>query len=154
MRVTVEEILMDANIDPLPLDTDEWYVYVGVNGRWKVFENLGGESHRLNYVVELSLHASDQVHVTVGGREADEINDLMGHKIGLTWAEVCARERGEENAKAIRSGFLSLGISLDPSIENESIGLLSQFHPPQALTTVTVGSSEGKYRLRYRIEEI
>jgi hypothetical protein len=154
VRVTVEEILMDANLDPDPFDTDEWYVYVGVNGRWKVFENLGGESHKLNYAVELSLHASDQVHVTCGGREADEVNSLMGHATGLSWADISAHDRGEENAKAVRSGFLSLGSSLDPSIENESIGMLSQFHVPQALSTVTVGSSEGKYRLRYRIEEV
>ena len=152
LRVTVEEILMDANLDPT--GTDEWYVYVGVNGRWKVFESLGGATHRLDYSVDLTLHSSDQVHVTVGGREADEINGLMGQATGLSWAEVSARERGEENAKKIRNGFLSLGASLDPSIENEAIGLLSQFHPPQALSTVTAGSSEGKYRLRYRIEEI
>lgn len=152
VRVTVEEILMDADLDPT--GADEWYVYVGVNGRWKVFENLSGKTHRLDFAIELTLHTSDQVHVTCGGREADEVNGLMGRDVGLSWTEISAPDLGEENAKAIRSGFLSLGFSLDPSIENESIGLLSQFHPPQALSTVTVGSSEGKYRLRYRIEEI
>ncbi len=151
-RVTVEEILMDANLDPT--DTDEWYVYVGVNGRWKIFEDLGGASHKLNYSVDLDLHPSDQIHITACGREADEINGLMGRPTGLSWADVSAREQGEDTAKKIRNGFLSLGLSLDPFIENEDIGLFSHFHPPQALNTVTLASSEKNYRLRYRIEAI
>lgn len=41
-RVAVEEILMDADLDP-PLHPERWHVYVGVNGRWKVFNGLIGE---------------------------------------------------------------------------------------------------------------
>nr|HMN26851.1 hypothetical protein [Caldilineaceae bacterium] len=153
-RVTVEQILMDANLDPDPLDTDEWFVYVGVNGRWKVFEELGGASHRLNYSVELDLHPNDHIHITACGREADEINGLMGGATGLSWADVSAREQAEDTKKKIRSGFLSLGLSLDSSIENEDIGLFSQFHPPQARDTLTIASFNTKYKLRYRIEVI
>jgi hypothetical protein len=151
-RVTVEEIFMDANLDPT--GADEWYVYVGINGRWNMWKSLSGDSHRLNYAVELALHPSDHIHMTACGFEADEIDNLMGKHIGLSWAEVCDRGRGIDNAEKIRSGFLSLGTSLDPSIENEAIGIFSQLHPPEVLGAVTVASPKNDYRLRYRIEEM
>lgn len=151
-RVTVEEILMDDNLDLT--GADEWYVYVGVNGRWNVWKSLSGHSHRLNYAVDLDLHPSDSIHITACGFEADEIDNLMGDNTGLSWAEVCDRSQGVANAKKIRNGFLSLGTSLDPWIENEAIGIFSQFHPPERLAAVTVASPKNDYRLRYRIEEI
>jgi hypothetical protein len=151
-RVTVEEILMDANLDPH--DEDEWYVYVGVNGRWRVWESLSGASHQLDYSVDLDLHASDQIHVTACGFEADEIHDLMGHNTGLSYADVCDPGQAIDNAKKIRSAFLSLGGSLDANIENEAIGIFSQFHPRAALAAVTVASPKNDYRLRYSIAEI
>jgi len=151
-RVTVEEILMDANLDPT--GADEWYVYVGINSRWNVWQSLSGASHQLNYSVDLDLHPSDQIHITACGFEADEIHDLMGRGTGLSWADVCDPNKGVDNAKKIRNGFLSLGASLDPFIENEAIGIFSQFHPPAAVEAVTVASPENDYRLRYRIEEI
>jgi len=151
-RVTVEEILMDANLDPT--GTDEWYVYVGINGQWQVWRNLGGASYPLNYSVDLSLHPSDQIHISACGFEADEVDNLMGKNIGLSWADVSDETIMKDNAGKIRDGFLSLGLSLDPGIENDPISIFSQFHPPQALDTVTMASSENDYRLRYRIEEI
>ena len=63
--------------------SDEWYVYVGVNGRWNVWKSLSGASHRLNYSVDLALHPSDHIHITACGFEADEIDNLMGHDIGF-----------------------------------------------------------------------
>jgi hypothetical protein len=160
-RITVEEILMDANLDPGILDGDEWYVYVGINGRWRVWESLGGESEKLNFSVVLPLHPSDRIHITACGFEADEINGLMNHSIGQSWADICDPTIMTDNASKIRSGFLSLGTSLDSSIENEPLdpdpeinGYFSQFHPPNVLDTVTVASPQGKYRLRYKIEEV
>ena len=164
-RVTVEEILMDANLDPDAFDKDEWYVYVGINGRWKVWKSLSGESHKLNYSVELPLHPSDQIHITACGFEADEINGLMGRDIGLSFAELFDLGRLRDNAEKIRDGFLSLGISglgtgkfwEEFNINNEPLdrdSFFSQFHPPQGLDTVTVASPQKGYRLRYKIEAI
>lgn len=150
-RVTIEEILMDANLDPT--GADEWYIYVGVNGHWNIWQSLSGASHRLNYSVDLALHPSDQIHITVCGFEADEIHDLIGDTIGLSWAEVCDPGQAVEKAEKIRNGFLRLGTSLDPWILNEAVGSFSQFHPPEGLETVTVASPTNDYRLRYRIEE-
>jgi hypothetical protein len=72
----------------------------------------------------------------------------------LSWEDVRDRDQTDDNAKKIRSGFLSLGASLDPGLENEAIGILSRFHPPAVLEAVTVASPENDYRLRYRIEAI
>lgn len=158
-RITVEEILMDANLDPRtivdPKGKDEWNVYVGINGRWKVFNDLSGKSSKLDYSVTLPLHPSDQIHITACGYEEDEIDNLMGRETGLSWSDVCNPSRAEANAKEIRSGFLSLGASIDPDIENEKIHIFSRFHPPPKVTTgVTAPSHEKDYRLRYRIEVV
>jgi hypothetical protein len=161
-RITVEEILMDANLDPDPFDKDEWYVYIGVNGRWRVWKGLSGESKRLNHSVVLPLHPSDRIHITACGFEADEINGLMGRETGSTWADVSDPSQSRKNAEKIRDGFLSLGKSLagtgkfweSSNINNEAIGTFSHFHPPEALDLVTVPSPEGKYRLRYKVEVV
>ena len=52
---------MDRNYDPT--GADEWYVYVGVNGRWNVWKSLSETSHQLNYSVDLALHSNDQIHI-------------------------------------------------------------------------------------------
>ncbi|MEZ4864883.1 MAG: hypothetical protein R3C14_26455 [Caldilineaceae bacterium] len=152
LRVTVEKIFMDANLDPL--SGDEWYVYVGVNGRWKVWESIGGDTETLNYAITLDLHPDDRIHITACGREADEINGLMGKNIGLSWAKVMDTSAGGDNAGKIRDGFLSLGLSLNSSIENEAIGLFSQEHPSHALAATTAAAEGGKYRLRYRVDAL
>jgi hypothetical protein len=157
-RVTIERIFMDANLDPTnildPSGDDEWYVYVGVNSRWKVWESLKGASHRLDHSVDLDLHTSDQIHITACGFEADEIHDLMGRKTNLSWSDVSDRGQVDRNAGKIRDGFLSLGLSLDAGIENEKIDVFSRFHPPAALEAVTASSPQNGYRLLYRIEKI
>ena len=56
--------------------------------------------------------------------------------------------------KRLEAAFLSLGASLDANIENEAIGIFSQFHPPEGLESVTVASPKNDYRLRYSIEAI
>jgi hypothetical protein len=151
LRVTVEKIFMDANLDPH--GKDEWYVYVGINGRWNVWKSLNGDSTTLNYSVDLDLHPDDKVHITACGFEADEIHDLMGKSIGLTWAEIVDHSQAKNNAEKIRSGFLSLGLSLDPNIDNEPISTFSKIHSPGALSSVTAATKDKDYRLRYRIEE-
>jgi hypothetical protein len=160
-RVTVEEIFMDANLDPStlfdPSGNDEWYVYVGINGRWRIFESLNGDAHKLNYSVELDLAPTDEIRITACGFEADEVHTLMGKSIGVSWADVSDKSRGGDNAGKIRDGFLSLGLSLDPGIENEALNTLTRVHPPGALQPVTVASPKeevGHYRLRYRIDVI
>ena len=151
-RVTIEEIFMDANLDPI--GADEWYVYIGVNGRWQLWSSLGGKSRRLDYVVDLNLHPSDRIHITATGREADEINDLIGKDIGLSWAAVSDRTKLTENAKKIRSGFLKLGPKLVAGIENEAISVFSEYHSPSPLSSVVVTSPKKDYRLRYKIEAL
>ena len=156
-RVTVEKIFMDANLDPRtvvdPAGKDEWYLYVGINGRWKVFESMHGDAQALDYAVTLDLHQDDKIHITACGFEADEIHDLMAHKTGLSWADVCSQADGLANAKKIRSGFLSLGFSLDPGIENEKISIVSQYEPasPRGATRV---APKKDYRLQYKIEAL
>lgn len=152
VRVTIEEILMDANLDPGMFDRDEWTVYIGINGRWQIWNDLSGDSANLNYSVELHLSPDDRIHITACGREADEIDNLMGKDIGLSWADICDRSKIEANAKKIRDGFFSLGFSLDKNIENEEISDFSAFHPPMPLSSVVMSSRGGDYRLRYKIE--
>jgi len=155
VTVSFGEFFMDANLDPgTPTDPegeDDWYVYVGVNGRWRVWESLGGDSHNLRHFVQLPLAKDELIRITVCGFEADEIHDLMGHRTGLSWAEVSDRRRTRANAAAIRSGFLSLGAGLDPWIENEAVELWSVSRRVKA-GDFTARSPSGDYRLAYRIE--
>jgi hypothetical protein len=152
IRVTVEEIFMDANLDN---GEAEWHVYVGINGRWDQWRSLSGATHKLNYSVELNVAPSDQVHITACGFEADPIHGLMGNSIGgLSWAEVSAKSRARDNADKIKDGFFGLGSDLSGSIENEPLDIFSKVHPPSALQPLTVASPGKGYRLRYRIEVI
>jgi hypothetical protein len=158
LRVTVETVFMDANLDPRsPVDfsgRDDWHVYVGVNGRWKIFETLSGDSETLDYTVDLQLHPRDRIHITACGFEDDEIHELMGKNIGLSWEDVENHDQMRHNAERIRAGFLSLGLSLDSGIENEAISTFSQVHPPQAAGPFTVAARKKDYRLRYVIRRL
>lgn len=152
-RVTIEKIFMDANLDP-PFQEDEWYIYIGINGRWKIWQDLGGDSEKLDYSVELDLHPEDRIHITASGFEADEINSLTGKSIGLSWAQIQDPQQLKNNAEKIKDGFESLGLSLDPGINNEKLSTLSVKHLPQARPSDTVVADGEDYRLRYRIEEL
>ena len=147
VRVNIEKIFMDANKDPI--GRDEWYVYVGINGRWRVFESLGGSSKTLNHRVNLALHPSDRIHVTVCGFEADSIHDLMGARTGVKSKMVSERStlsQAKEVAKVIRNKFLSLRVN-----ENDAIGTLSKQHRASTTGTFTVKAPSKNYRLRYTI---
>jgi hypothetical protein len=151
LRVTVEKILMDADMDWG--EADEWYVYVGINGRWQVWRSLSGASKTLNYSVDLDLHPTDKIHIMVCGFEADQIHDLMGHNTGQSWADISDRSKAEENATKIRDGFLRLldfDLSLQ-SAENEPLAHFSVTHPPHSLSQVVAGPGR-QYRLVYRID--
>lgn len=152
-RVTVEEIFMDEGLDPI-LHPERWHVYVGVNGRWKVFNGLSGDSATLDHSVELDLHPEDVIHVTASGFEADEINELIGEPIGLSWAEITEDREAARKAEKIKDGFLRLGAGLDPEINNEKLSAFSVQHPPRARGPETAAADGGDYRLRYRIEEL
>ncbi len=158
LRVTVEKFFRDANLDSY--SSDEWYEYVGINGRWRVWESRGGgDSETLNYSVNLDLHPDDRIHITACGFEADPIHDLMGKRIGLSWAEIVASggdsTQAKNSAKKIRDGFLSLGSDLlgGGGIENDKISTFSIIRRPQATTRSLISYSEERdYRLQYKIE--
>ncbi len=158
LRVTVEKFFRDANLDSY--SSDEWYQYVGINGRWRVWQSRGGgDSETLNYSVVLNLHPDDRIHIAACcGFEADPIHDLMGKRIGLSWAEIVASGKdstqAKNSAKKIRDGFLSLGSDLlgGGGIENDAIRAFSKILPPQARRPDKDPSAEGDYRLQYKIE--
>jgi hypothetical protein len=157
VRVTVEETLMDANLDTRTLGLggrDEWHVYVGINGRWEVFKSLSGDSKPLGHSVILNLHPNERIRITATGREADEMHDLMGRETDLPWKSVEDHSQGSEVAEKIQDGFFSLGLSLDSTIENDAISDFSTIHSPQESGSFTVASKNKDYRLRYKIEAI
>jgi hypothetical protein len=162
VRVTVEEILMDANKDPRT--ADEWYVWIGINGRWEVFKGLSGSSRSLNFSTELLLHASDQIHITAGGFEADNVHKrLMGYDSGVSDKMVYEKSPiGEANdvARKIRDAFAAKAI-LSESEQNDRLDLFSKKHRADTKGTfveksiVLAGESyEPHYRLRYKIEQL
>lgn len=156
VRVSVEEIFMDKDLDDSNIldlqGKDEWHVHVGINGRWKIFKSMSGDSEKLDHSVVLDLHPDDRIRISASGREADEVHDLMGRETGLSWKSVEDHSKAEDVADKIRSGFLSLGASLDPGLENESISTFFVSHSPQERGSFTVASKGKDYKLRYRIE--
>lgn len=147
VQVNVEKIFMDANLDPI--GKDEWYVYVGVNGRWRVFKSLNGSSKSLNFRVNLDLAPTDKIHVTVCGFEADTVHDLMGISTGVKSKLVTERTTAKEAiavAKVIRTKFSRLKVN-----ENDRISLLSKKHNASTQRTFTSKAPDKDYRLRYTI---
>jgi hypothetical protein len=152
-QVTIEKIFMDANLDPLPLDSDEWYVYVCVNGRWKAFENLSGDAKTLNYHVDLDLHPTDKITISLCGFEADTVDDLMGNDSGVDPHRVSARS-SDAQAKAvagqIRNAFVA-GLTEGVPNENDSISRLFVQHAASDTGTFRVRPHDQDYRLQYVI---
>jgi hypothetical protein len=150
VRVKMEKIFMDGDYDTWG---DEWYVYVGVNGRWKVWEEIGGDSRSLNFTVDLDLHPSDKIHITACGFEADVMDDYMGDDSGHSWAEISDPNLTEDDREAIEDDvFWQLAGSW--ADENHKIGYFSQFHQPNERGTFTRASQgPSDYRLRYKIED-
>lgn len=152
VRVHVEKIFMDADFDTFG---DEWYVYVGVNGRWRVWKSIGGSDEDLDYTVDLDVHEDDHIKLTACGFEADWMHDFIGDDSGYTWEEI-SRPKTSSERKEIELDLLrQLATTLND--ENDRIGLFPEFGTaPHAATdrgSFTRSSERGDYRLRYRIED-
>jgi hypothetical protein len=150
-RVTIDKIFMDANLDPLL--RDEWYVYVCVNGRWKTFESLSGSDRTLSYRVDLDLHPTDKITISLCGFEADSVHDLMGASSGVTRSITSARSStadATDAASSIRNAFLK-GLTAGFPDENDSISRLFVQHSASDTGTFMVRPSARDYRLRYTI---
>jgi hypothetical protein len=151
-KVTVTKIFMDANLDPV--FRDEWYVYVCVNGRWKAFESLRGADATLNYVVNLDLHPTDKINLSLCGFEADSVHDLMGNQSGVNPGRVSAGSTDGQAASVagqVRNAFVSGLLSGFPD-ENDSISRLFVQHAASDTGTFFVRPHDRDYRLRYKID--
>jgi hypothetical protein len=142
---------MDGDYDTFG---DEWHVYIGINGRWKVWRNIGGSSKSLNFTVSLNLHPTDKIKITACGFEADMMHDYMGESSGYTGGEVSNPNRTNDQREAIEDDvFWQLSGSFND--ENDRIGHFSQAHNANERGTFTRSSvSPRDYRLRYTIEDI
>jgi hypothetical protein len=151
-RVTVSKIFMDANLDPI--FRDEWYVYVCVNGRWKAFESLSGGDRSLNYRVDLDLHPTDKITLSLCGFEADSVHDLMGDASGVNATRVSAAStppQARTVAGQVRNAFVK-GLTAGFPDENDSISRLFVQHRASDAGTFLVRPHNRDYRLRYVIE--
>jgi hypothetical protein len=124
-----------------------------VNGRWKAFENLSGSDATLNYLVDLDLHPTDKITISLCGFEADSLDDLMGNNSGVSAQRV--RERSTDAqarhvAGQIRNTFLA-GLASGFPDENDSISRLFVQHAAADVGTFLVRPGARDYRLRYTI---
>lgn len=143
--------------------SDEWYVYVGINGRWKqIFKSKDTGKYRLNHTVNLYLHKNDRIKVTAFGMEADPIHDLIGRNIGVDPQMVSkgghSSRLRKDVALKISSGFLTLGTDLADggSIENDPIGIIHSTLGVNRTYTLspnaaTKPAERYKYRNKYNI---
>ena len=157
VKVIIKEILMHANLDPL--FGDEWHVYVGVNGSWKVFKDIGGFSEDLNYEVDLDLHPKDKIHVTVCGFEADAIHESMGGASNVPAHFVHSRLSSAE-VVAASALFLTRPIAgivaglSQLTDTNDKISMMSETHPADSggtFKTHTKKAKDSDYSLIYEI---
>ncbi len=114
---------------------DEWYLYAGINGRWKLFESMEKGERTLNHKVTLHLHKTQTIKISANGYEADPIHDLMGVSVGVaskvaSSSKLTPKER-KKAGNGIRKGFLKLGKNLleGGSIENDKIGIVNATFP-------------------------
>lgn len=151
IRVTISRILMDGDYDT---GDDEWYVYIGINGRWRVWETIGGDSEVLNYSVDLDLHPEDEIHVTACGFEADLVHDYMGRSSGLSWSKISNPKMPESERDAIAKQLLKQ-LAGSFGDQNEAIGLFSSKHSATTRGVITPNPTSDKrdYRLEYTIAD-
>lgn len=148
IRVRLTKIFMDGDYDTFG---DEWYLYVGINGRWNVWESIGGSSKSVNYSVDLDLHSGDPVKVTACGFEADLMHDYMGDDSGYTWTQISDPNLTTAQREAIEDKvFWQLAGSFTD--ENDAIGHFSHAHPSTARGRFVRASDKNDYRLEYVIE--
>lgn len=156
VKVMIKEILMDADLDWFG---DEWHVYVGVNGRWKVFKDIGGSSEDLNFEVDLELHPTDQIHITVCGFEADTIHDWMGAGPYAPASAVSQPIDWSVRNIGITALLVSLqliqGILLGLSAldQNDKISMMSVQHAADTNGEFTKQAKNEDYRLKYEIRQ-
>jgi hypothetical protein len=148
-RVTITKIYMDGDYD---YGSDEWHVYVGVNGRWGVWRNLSGWEQPLNLSVDLDLHSTDQINITACGFEADVLHDYMGDDSGYSWEQISDPNLTVPQKEAIEDSLL-WQLSSSFNDENDPIGYFATQHGPTERGTFEKSSENPRgYRLRYIIE--
>lgn len=149
IRVDVSKIYMNADLDESP---DEWYVYVGVNGRWKVFEEIGGWEEALDFEVPLDLHPDDEVLVSACGFEADLMNDYIGTDSGYNWSEIADPGLSQSEREDIEDDlFWQLSGSWND--ENDPIGYAHTSHAATDFDDHALFPKDSiNYWLDYRIE--
>ena len=148
LRVQITTLFMDGEFDGLG---DGWYVYIGVNGRWRIWENIDGSEAALDFTVELDLHPDDQICITACGFQADLMHYYMGKESGFTWAQISDKSMTESQLQGIEDTLL-LQLATSLNRENLIIGYLFRTHPSSERGTFTIASETLAYRLRYTIE--
>ncbi len=147
VRVHLDTIFMDGDYDRLG---DEWYVYVGVNGRWHRWQSIGGSSESVSFTVDLDLHPTDRIKVTACGFEADAMHGYMGDNSGYSWSTISNPSISRSDREAIEDHvFWQLSGSL--SDENDEIGYLVTELSPRTRGTIVTRSDKRHYRLRYSV---
>ncbi len=148
VRVKILKIHMHGNYDTWG---DEWHVYVGINGRWKVWKDIGGNSKSLNFSVTLDLHPNDEINISACGFEADVMHDHMGENSGYSWAEISDTNMTKARKEEIEDDvFWQLSGSFND--ENDRIGLFSVRHASEERGFLKTKSHKGDYTLEYSIE--
>lgn len=129
VRVTIKNFL---DRRPVLARMAPTHLYVGVNGRWKVFilKPTKSGKYDLNFAVNLDLHRqTDKIHITARAFSTHKIHrKLMGKSTGLSPKIASERSTMKEAKKAagkIRDKFLSAAPQFS---ENGDLGLFSQRH--------------------------
>ncbi len=148
-KVTLDTLFMDANLDPVPLDRDEWYVYLGVNGHWWDYKSLGGESKKLNRSVTLLLHRRDPIEISVSGFEADTLHDKMGASIGVSKDEI--GKPGMSTSRAVSVAGKIRNELWRNFNQNDKLEHLVIRHSASTTGTFTRADRKKAYRLRYTL---
>lgn len=149
-RITIRlaRIYMDGNYD---LGWDSWHVYIGINGRWKVWREIGGSSQLLDFSLDIDLHPDDMIHITACGFDPDSLHDYMGKNSDYTWSQISDPMLTQEQREAIEDHVF---YQLLPSLkdENDEIGHVSCYHPSTVRGSFVCYSDKRDYRLEYSIE--
>jgi hypothetical protein len=125
VRVRVIKLYIDSFYDISP---DEWHIYIGINGRWRVHRGLSGPEEELDFSVDLDLHPDDKIHLTACGFEEDILHDYMGDASEYTWDQISDRNLNQARREEIEDDvFWQLAGSIND--ENDVIGYFSIFHP-------------------------
>lgn len=157
VRVTVDKVFMDANLDPI--GRDEWSLHVGINGRWKILHNQRGDVSSVNHSVLLDLHPDHRIRISVCGYEADTVDDLMGRQSGVSPNLVSASSpsnTAEDAAGKIRDAFVA-GLGSGVPDENDPIStFFNESAPPTGPGKISsrAPSPGGDYRVEYTVERV